>query len=99
MLRCSWCMKKIRNDKPVFGVSVKFVEGEEYTASEGKIIQIGLRTRNTSVPMIVTGKDSEAKLSGTDGIFALCNEKCVKKMKETLAHELEVFKEYKDIPL
>jgi len=36
-------MKKIRDDKPVFGVSVKFVEGEEYTASEGKIIQIGLQ--------------------------------------------------------
>ncbi|WP_129692419.1 hypothetical protein [Gottfriedia acidiceleris] len=98
MLRCSWCMKKIRDDKPVFAVSVKFVD-EEYTASEGKIIQIGLRTRNTSVPMIVTGKDSEAKLSGTDGIFALCSEKCVKKMKETLSHELEVFKEYKDISL
>jgi len=49
--------------------------------------------------MIVTGKDSEAKLSGTDGIFALCSEKCAKKMKETLSHELEVFKEYKDISL
>lgn len=99
MLRCAWCMKKIRNDKPVFALSVKFVEGEDYTTSEGKIIQIGIRTRNTSVPMIVAGKESEAKLQGTDGIFALCSEKCHKKMKETLSQELEVFKDFKDISL
>ena len=99
MLRCAWCMKKISNDKPVYAIGVKFVKGEEYTASEGRIIQISLRTRNTSVPMIVTGKESEAKLQGTDGVFALCSEKCKKKMKETLSLELEVFQEFKDISL
>jgi len=99
MLRCAWCMKKISDNKPVFGLSVKFVEGIDYTESEGTIIQIGLRTRNTSVPMIVTASNSEAKLQGTDGIFAICSENCGKKMKNTLNKELEVFKEYKDIPL
>ncbi|QKE76073.1 hypothetical protein HPK19_25035 (plasmid) [Arthrobacter citreus] len=99
MLRCAWCMKKIKNDKQVFALSVKFVEDEDFTESEGKIIHIGLRTRNTSVPMIVSGKDSEAKSEGTDGIFALCSEKCYKKMKETLSLELEVFKGFKDISL
>lgn len=99
MLRCAWCMKKISNNKQVFALSVKFVEGEDYSESEGKIIQIGLRTRNTSVPMIVAGNESEAKLEGTDGIFALCSENCYKKMKETLSQELEVIKEFKDISL
>jgi hypothetical protein len=99
MLRCAWCMKKISNNKPVFGLSVKFAEGIDYTESEGKIIQIGLRTRNTSVPMIVTARESEAKLKGTDGIFALCSEKCGKKMKDTLTTELEIFKEFKDIAI
>jgi len=93
MLRCAWCMKKISDDKPVFALSAKFAEGVDYTADEGKIIQIGLRTRNTSVPMIVTGKESEAKLQGIDSVFSLCSEKCKKKMKETLSKELEVFKE------
>ncbi|WP_286141609.1 hypothetical protein [Bacillus sp. AFS001701] len=51
---------------------------------KAKIVQIGLRIRNTSVPMIVTGKESEA-----DGVFALCSEKCEKKMKETISQELE----------
>ena len=99
MLRCAWCMKKINNNKPVFGLSVKFVEGIDYTESEGKIIQIGHRTRNTSVPMIVTARESEAKLQGTDGIFALCSEKCGTKMKDSLTKELEIFKDFKDIAL
>ncbi|MGF6952472.1 hypothetical protein QF028_004977 [Neobacillus sp. B4I6] len=99
MLRCAWCMKKISNNKPVFGLSVKFAEGIDYTESEGTIMQIGLRTRNTSVPMIVTARESEAKLQGTDGIFALCSEKCGKKMKDTLNKELAIFKEFKDIVL
>ncbi|TDL64062.1 hypothetical protein E2R56_26540 [Rhodococcus qingshengii] len=99
MLRCAWCMKKISNNKPVFGLSVKFVEGLDYTESEGKIIQIGLRTRNTSVPLIITARESEAKLQGTDGIFALCSKNCGKKMKDTLTKEIEIFKEFKDIAL
>ena len=92
-------MKKISDDKPVFALSAKFAEGVDYNQSEGRIIQIGLRTRNTSVPMIVTGVESDAKLQGIDGVFSLCSEKCKKKMKETLSNELEVFKEYKDISL
>lgn len=99
MLRCAWCMKKISNNKPVFGLSVKFAEGIDYTESEGKIIQIDLLTRNTSVPMIVTARESEAKLQGTDGIFALCSEKCGMKMKDTLTKKLAMFKEFKDIAL
>jgi hypothetical protein len=99
MLRCAWCMKKINNNHPVFGLSVKFAKGIDYTESEGTIIQIGLHTRNTSVPMIVTAKDSEAKNQGTDGIFALCSEKCGEKMKDTVTKELLIFKEFKDISL
>ncbi len=99
MLRCAWCMKKIKDNNPVFGLSVKFVEGIDFSENEGTIIQVGLHTRNTSVPMIVTAEDSEAKRQGTDGIFALCSEKCGEKMKSTLAKELTTFKEFKDISL
>ncbi|MDC3425153.1 hypothetical protein NC797_11615 [Aquibacillus sp. 3ASR75-11] len=92
-------MKKIKDGKPVFGLSVKFAEGVDYSDSEGTIIQIGLNTRNTSVPMIVTARGSEAKNQGTDGIFALCSEKCGEKMKESVTKELKTFKEFKDISL
>ncbi len=49
--------------------------------------------------MIVTARESEAKDQGTDGIFALCSEKCGKKMKETVTKEITTFKEVKDISL
>jgi hypothetical protein len=75
------------------------LQGVDYSDSEGTIIQIGLNTRNTSVPMIVTARDSEAKNQGTDGIFALCSEKCGEKMKESVTNELTTFKEFKDISL
>ncbi len=71
MLRCAWCMKKIKENDQVFGLSVKFAEGVDYSGSEGRMIHIPLSTRNTSVPMVVTTKESEAKTQGTDGIFAL----------------------------
>lgn len=98
MLRCAWCMKKIKGDKAVFGLSVKFAEGIAFPDSEGKMKQVSLQTRNTSVPMIVTAADSEAKIQGSDGIFALCSEKCGTKMKAALTNEL-TFKELKDISL
>ena len=61
MLRCACCMKKILDSKPLFGLSVQFADGVDYTESEGTIIHIGLTTRNTSVPLIVTARGSEAK--------------------------------------
>jgi len=47
--------------------------------------------------MIVTTADSEAKKDGSDAKFALCSEKCGKKMKETLNREITTIKEFKDI--
>ncbi|MCF6409995.1 hypothetical protein [Pseudalkalibacillus salsuginis] len=92
-------MKKIKDNKPVFGLSVKFAEGANFSNSEGTITQIKLHTRNTSVPMIVTASDSKAKNQGTDGIFTLCSERCGEKMKDTVKKELTTFKEFKDISL
>lgn len=99
MLRCAWCMKKIRDDRPVLGISVQFADGIDFSESQGEVIQIGIHSRNTSVPMIVPADESEAKLQGTDAIFAMCSEKCANKMKETLTKELNTFKGCNDISL
>ncbi|CAG7630310.1 hypothetical protein PAECIP111802_01623 [Paenibacillus allorhizosphaerae] len=92
MLQCSWCMKKIKEDKECFGLSVKFVEGLNLKEDEGTIKSIFLTTRNTSVPMIVVAEDSEAKKQGQDGIFVLCSDKCGIKMKKALNEEISLFK-------
>lgn len=97
MLRCAWCMKKIGEDKPCFGLSVKFAEGLDLNEEEGRIIPIYLSSRKTSVPLIVVANDSEAKKSGQDGIFAICSEKCGEKMKMALAKELELFSGTPDV--
>lgn len=89
--------KKFKDHKPVFGLSVKFAEGADLSDIEGTITQIKLHIRNTSVPMIVTASDSEAKNQGTDGIFAICSERCGEKMKDAVTKELTMFKEFKDI--
>lgn len=91
MLRCAWCMKKIKGDKPCYGLSVRFAKGVDFNEKDGRIISIHLQSRNTSVPLIVVADDSEAKRSGQDGIFALCSENCGAKMKETIPKELELF--------
>lgn len=96
-LRCSWCMKKIKEDKPCFGLNAKFREGIDFKDQEGTIISLHLVTRNTSVPFIVVARDSEAKRNGIDGIFAICSEKCGARMKETLSKEVKLFSYYSDI--
>lgn len=90
MLRCAWCMKKIGEDKPCFGLAVKFVKGVDFNEKDGRIISIYLASRNTSVPLIVVANDSEAKKNGQDGIFAICSEKCGEKMQTTVTKELEL---------
>lgn len=92
MLRCSWCMKKLSEDKECFGLSVKFKDNVDFS-EEGKITQIFLTSRNTSVPLIVVAKGSEASKQGHDGIFALCSEKCGEKMQNTLRNELDLFRQ------
>ncbi len=94
MFRCAWCMKKISDDSSLLGLNVKLADGVDFTESEGEIIQVFLESRHTSVPMIVTTSDSEAKKEGIDGVFTLCNDTCAEKMKQTLAHEKKTFKRW-----
>jgi hypothetical protein len=99
MLRCSWCMKKIKENKPVFGLSVKFADGVDFSKEEGTITQIKLSARSSTVPMIVTASNSDAKKQGTDAIFASCSETCGNKIKETISKEMNTFAGVKDIAL
>lgn len=99
MFRCAWCMKKIPDDQPLSAIDVKFAEGVDYKDVEGEIIQIYLRSRNTSVPMIVTTADSEAKKNDQDGLFVVCSQKCGEKMKASLAKEIDTFKNFSDAGL
>jgi hypothetical protein len=85
-------MKKLKADKQVYLLNVKFVEGKEISDSDGRIIHIYFESRNTSIPMIVPGENSEAKLSGIDGIFPICSQKCGEKMRESLAKEIATIK-------
>lgn len=96
MFRCAWCMKKIAEDQPLYAISIKFVEGINYSDKEGEIIQVYLNSRKTSVPMIVTTADSEAKKHGQDGLFTNCSKNCGEKMKTALAKEIDTFKEISD---
>jgi hypothetical protein len=97
MLRCAWCMKKIGENKPCYGLNVKFTKGVELNENKGEIIQVFLASRNTSVPLIVVADDSEAKKEGHDGIFSICSEKCGVKMKKTVNEELQLFSGIADL--
>jgi hypothetical protein len=89
-------MKKIKPDKEVYALNVKFIEGKEITDCDGRMIHLYLSTRHTSVPMIVPGENSEAKLAGVDGIFSICSPKCGEKMRESLKKETETIKDVFD---
>ncbi|WP_367756016.1 hypothetical protein [Ammoniphilus sp. 3BR4] len=84
-------MKKIGENKPCFGLSVKFRPNVDFNELGGQITSVYLTSRKTSVPLIVTAEGAEAKKSGQDGIFAICSEKCGEKMQLAVAKELELF--------
>ncbi|TVX96243.1 hypothetical protein [Cohnella terricola] len=92
MLRCSWCMKKIKENNECLGLGVKFKNEVAFKQAQGTIQSIFLASRNTSVPLIIVADNSEAKKQGQDGIFALCSEKCGVQMKKTLTDETNLFK-------
>lgn len=96
MFRCARCMKKIPQDQSLSAINVKFAERVNFKDKEGEIIQVYLNSRKTSVPMIVTTADSEAKEHGTDGLFTVCSEKCGEKMKTALSKEIDTFRHYSD---
>ena len=91
MFRCSWCMKKIGDNEPLSALNIKFKGGVDLSDKEGQIIQVHLKSRNTSVPMIVTASDSPTKAQGTDGMFAVCNNSCGEKMRKVLVKERDQF--------
>lgn len=93
---CAWCLKKIEEGKPVISLIVELVDSIDLSESKGKIIQVDLLTRNTSIPMIVPGSDSVAKRLGTDGIFVLCSEECADNLEDTISREVSIFKGVKD---
>jgi hypothetical protein len=92
-------MKKIGENQPLSAIDVKFAEGVDFKDKEGEIIHVYLNSRNTRVPMIVTTADSEAKKHGQDGLFAVCSQKCGEKMKNSLAKEIDTFKDFSDADL
>lgn len=97
MFKCAWCMKKIGDDEPLHAIDVKFSEGIDYSDKEGEIVQVYLNSRQTSVPMIVTTADSEAKKKGQDGLFTVCCRECGEKMKTALEKEIDMFKGFSDM--
>jgi hypothetical protein len=92
-------MKKIDDNQPLYAISVKFAEGIDFSKNEGEIIQVYLSSRGTSIPMVVTTADSEAKKHGQDGLFTTCSQKCGEKMKASLAKELKTFTSFADADL
>lgn len=97
MFKCAWCMKKIGDNEPLQAIDVKFAERTDYSNNEGEIIQVFLHSRQTSVPMIVTTADSEAKKNGQDGLFTGCSKPCGKKMKTALTEENDTFQGVSDM--
>lgn len=96
MLKCSWCMKKLKDDKPAYGLNVRFVEGKKIPEAAGRIIHLHLESRKTSVPIIIPGIGSEADKEGIDGIFPICSEKCGGKMRAALAKEIGTIQKVQD---
>ncbi|WP_343816175.1 hypothetical protein [Virgibacillus siamensis] len=90
-------MKKIGENQPLHAINVKFAKGTDYSDKEGEIIQVYLTSRKTSVPMIVTTADSEAKKHGQDGLFTACSNECGEKLKTALSKEIDTFTSFSDV--
>lgn len=91
MLKCAWCMKKLKSDKAVYAINVKFAEGKEISDPDGRIMFIPFESRNTKVQILISGDGSPSENEGIDGSFPICSEKCGEKMRAALAKEMGTF--------
>jgi hypothetical protein len=95
--QCAWCANQINDQMEVFGFGVKFKSNVDLSEFESHCIQIGLISEEKPVYMMVAVQGSEAKNEGKDGMFLVCSEKCVKKLKRVLEKEITLGKMFKAV--
>ncbi|MBV8101824.1 MAG: hypothetical protein JOZ31_21985, partial [Verrucomicrobia bacterium] len=72
---CGWCRRKIGEDVPVIGISMKFRDPSDYHRHKGKIVEFELVTGRMVVAGVVK-PDSPARREGKDVIFMVCSDQC-----------------------
>ena len=81
---CARCQSPITDQMEVFGLAAKLKSNSDLSEYEGHCIELDLAAEEKSVYMMVTGRGSQAKNEGKDGMFLVCSEKCAKKLKKVL---------------
>ena len=95
--KCAWCRDYISDDMEVFGLGAKLDSKVDLSEYEGHCIQIDLVSASKPVYMIVTAPDSDAKNDGKDGMFLVCSEKCLKKLKNSLEKDIALGQMFKTV--
>ena len=95
--KCAWCESYITEYMEVFGFGAKLKPKVDLSEYEGHCIEIDLVSEEKSVYMMVTGRGSEAKNEGKDGMFLVCSEACAKKLKNVLEQDISLGKMFKTV--
>ena len=95
--KCAWCQSHINDHMEVLGLGVKLRPDVDLFEYESHCIQIGLVSEEKPLYMMVTTKDSEAKINGNDGMFLVCSEGCGKKLKTVLETAISIGKMFETV--
>ena len=95
--KCTWCRSHIDDQMEVSGLGVKLKPNLDLSEYESHCIQIGLVSEEKPLYMMVTTKDSEAKINGNDGMFLVCSEGCGKKLKTVLETAISIGKMFETV--
>ena len=95
--KCAWYHSHINDHMEVLGLGVKLKPDVDLSEYESHCIQIGLVSEEKPLYMMVTTKDSEAKINGNDGMFLVCSEGCGKKLKTVLETAISIGKMFETV--
>ncbi len=88
---CAWCGSAIPEGDEVFGAGARIREGIDFvrgSGREGFLMEVTIAGRR--VPVIVTGRDSEARRQGNDLLFMTCTAACAEELKAALERERDI---------
>ena len=95
--KCAWCQSHVTDHMEVFGLAAKLKSNADLSEYEGHCIELDLAAEQKSVYMMVTGRGSQAKNEGKDGMFLVCSEKCAIKLKKILEQGISLGKMFKAV--
>ena len=88
--RCAWCAMPMGEEERVVVLGAAGRPDMKLDVLAGEAIRLDLPDSDRKVPVIVSGRDSDARREGHELLFGTCGPECALLLTEALSAELQI---------